>query len=206
MESQPRGGTRWRRFGLVMVPSVAASAAIGVAIAQGALAASFSVSGQEFKVSAGRLEGEGFVQYGTVVAPAGKDHEPVAVSAFDSAEITDLCQSVVIPGVPFLGEVTVKITAGTDPDNPVSAENLFIDVSQLDADAVFTNIDIGVSVDDTTKGPEPSGNVLAGSFAQQADRVTLTDIEQTAWATSAGTFRLSDLSLSLHDGKNECFE
>ena len=105
-----------------------------------------------------------------------------------------------------LGEVTVKITAGTDPDNPVSAENLFIDVSQLDADAVFTNIDIGVSVDDTTKGPDPSGNVLAGSFAQQADSVTLTDIEQTAWATSAGTFRLSNLSLSLHDGKNECFE
>ncbi|MEO3749706.1 DUF6230 family protein [Streptomyces sp. B6B3] len=207
MESQPRGGTRWRRFGLVMVPSVAASAAIGVAIAQGALAASFSVSGQEFKVSAGRLEGEGFVQYGTVVAPAGSEsHEPVAVSAFDSAEITDLCQSVVIPGVPFLGEVTVKITAGTDPDNPVTAENLFIDVSQLDADAVFTNIDIGVSVDDTTKGPDPSGNVLAGSFAQQADSVTLTDIEQTAWATSAGTFRLSNLSLSLHDGKNECFE
>ncbi len=43
MESQVRGGTRWKRFAVVMVPSVAATAAIGVALAQGALAASFSV-------------------------------------------------------------------------------------------------------------------------------------------------------------------
>ena len=51
MESQVRGGTRWKRFAVVMVPSVAATAAIGVALAQGALAASFSVSGQSFKVT-----------------------------------------------------------------------------------------------------------------------------------------------------------
>ena len=52
MESLVRGGTRWRRFAVVMVPSVAATAAIGVGLAQGALAASFSVSGQQFKVTA----------------------------------------------------------------------------------------------------------------------------------------------------------
>ncbi|RBM20394.1 DUF6230 family protein [Streptomyces sp. PT12] len=205
MESQARGGTRWRRFGLVMVPSVAATAVIGVALSQGALAASFAVSGQEFKVSADELIGEGFVQYGTVVRPAGGEPRAVAVSAFDSADITDLCQSVVIPGIPFLGEVTVRIRAGTDPGNPVEAENLFIDLEQLNADAEFTNIDIGVSVDDTTKGPTPTGDTVPGSFAQQADRAVLTGIQQTAWATSAGTFKLSDLSLSLHRGENECF-
>ncbi len=50
MSSQVRGGTRWKRFALVMVPSIAATAAVGVGLAQGALAASFSVSGQDFKV------------------------------------------------------------------------------------------------------------------------------------------------------------
>jgi hypothetical protein len=206
MESQARGGTRWGRFGLVMVPSVAATAAIGLALAQGALAASFAVSGQEFKVTADRLEGEGFVQYGSIVRPSGHGTEPVSISAFDNATIENLCQSVVIPGVPFLGDVTLELGAGTDPNNPVEAENLFIDVAQLDSSqAVFTNIDIGVSVDDTTKGPEPTGDTLPGSFAQQSDRVVLKDIEQTAWATSAGTFKLSDLSLRLHVGKEECF-
>ena len=66
MESMTRGGTRWKRFALVMVPSVAATAAIGVSLAQGALAASFAVSGQEFKVTAGYLDGHGFAQYGGV--------------------------------------------------------------------------------------------------------------------------------------------
>ncbi|WP_326596473.1 DUF6230 family protein [Streptomyces sp. NBC_01803] len=208
MESQARGGTRWRRFGLVMVPSVAATAVIGVALAQGALAASFSVSGQEFKVTAETLDGYGLVQYGSVVRPAGKDAQPVVVSAFDSATITDLCQSVVIPGIPLIGDVTLKIGAGSDPDNPVEAENLFIDLSQLDTDATFTNIDIGVSASHTSDdyGPEPAeGQYLPGSFAQQAERAYLEDVEQTAWATSAGSFKLSDLSLSLHRGKNECF-
>ncbi|MGP4112033.1 DUF6230 family protein [Streptomyces sp. 4N509B] len=207
MESQPRGGTRWGRFGLVMVPGVAASAAIGLALAQGALAASFAVSGQEFKVTADQLVGEGFVQYGSIARPAGGGTEPVAISAFDEATINNLCQSVVVPGVPFLGEVTLQLRAGTDPDNPVTAENLFIDVAQLDtSQAVFTNVDIGVSVDDTTKGPEPGEGTLPGSFAQQADQVVLRDVEQTAWATSAGTFRLSGLSMSLHTGDDEeCF-
>lgn len=206
MQSQARGGTRWRRFGLVMVPSVAATAAIGVALAQGALAASFAVSGQQFKVSAGRLVGEGFVQYGSVVRPSGKSAKAVSISAFDSAEITNLCQSVVIPDVPLLGDVTLVIKAGSDAGNPVQAENLFIDIAQLDADdAIFTNVDIGVSVDDTTKGPDPEGDYLSGSFAQQADKVELKNVEQTAWATSAGTFRLSDFSLDLSLGKDECF-
>ncbi len=204
MESQARGGTRWRRFGLVMVPSVAATAAIGVALAQGALAASFSVSGQEFKVSVDRLYGEGFVQYGQLVDPPGGPEQPVAVSAFEYAEINNLCQSVVIP-VPFFGDVTVKIGAGGNPRNPVEADNLFIDLSQLDAQAEFENIDIGINVDEQSRGPDPTGDVLPGSFAQQAEFVTLTDVEQTAWATSAGTFKLTDLSLSLHTGKNECF-
>ncbi|WP_079032359.1 DUF6230 family protein [Streptomyces specialis] len=208
MESQARGGTRWRRFGLVMVPSVAATAAIGVALAQGALAASFSVSGQEFKVTAATLDGRGLVQYGSTVDPAGKSDQPVVVSAFDHATITDLCQSVVIPGIPVIGDVTLRINAGTDPDNPVEADNLFIDLSQLDTDATFTNIDIGVSASSTSEdyGPDPAaGSYIPGSFAQQAERAYLEDVEQTAWATSAGTFELTDLSLSLHRGKNECF-
>ncbi|MBL1065377.1 DUF6230 family protein [Streptomyces sp. 7-21] len=206
MESQARGGTRWRRFGLVMVPSVAATAAIGIALAQGALAASFAVSGQQFKVSADRLVGEGFVQYGSVVDPSGKNEQPVSISAFDSADITNLCQSVVIPGIPVIGDVTLQLGAGSDPDNPVRAENLFIDIAQLDAsEAVFSNVDIGVSVDSTTKGPDPTGDTLPGSFAQQADEVELRNIEQTAWATSAGSFRLTDFSLDLSLGRNECF-
>ncbi|WP_052848055.1 DUF6230 family protein [Streptomyces avicenniae] len=204
MESQARGGTRWRRFGLVMVPSVAATAAIGVAVSSGALATSLSMSGDAFKVRLARLEGEGFVQYGTVITAAGEGERAVAVSAFDHAEITDLCQSVVI-SLPVVGDITLRITAGADGD-PVLADNLFIDVAQLDADATFSNMRIGVSTGSTGRIRDGDGSARSDSFAQEAEGAVLTDVEQIAYGTSAGTFTLSDLSLSLHTGDDdECF-
>ncbi|KOU59683.1 cholesterol esterase [Streptomyces sp. MMG1533] len=214
MESQVRGGTRWKRFAVVMVPSVAAAAAVGVGLAQGALAASFSVSGQEFKVSAGHLHGEGFAQYGGIdtgyTSTDGKTKtvRPVAISSFQTAEITKMCQSVKTE-IPLIGKtIYLRLDAGPDADHKVEAKNLYIDVAQLDADATFNNIDIGVAVQDQTKGPavKKGDNVLPGGFAQQADSADLTKVEQTAWATTAGTFKLSGLKMRLGtDSKMECF-
>ncbi|MER5885591.1 DUF6230 family protein [Streptomyces sp. NPDC001941] len=216
--SQVRGGTRWKRFAVVMVPSVAATAAIGVGLAQGALAASFAVSGQEFKVKAGHLEGTGFAQYGGVdmgykEVKEGDDKvpHPVAISAFKNATINNMCQSVVTD-VPFLGKITMRLEAGKK--DAVEASNLYLDVTELDADATFTNIDIGVATKDTDnpgvgKGPavkDPS--VMQNGFAQQAERASLDNVEQKAWATTAGTFKLSGLSLRLKRGDGpsvECY-
>jgi hypothetical protein len=191
-----------------MVPSVAATAAIGVALAQGALAASFSVSGQQFKVTADSLDGTGFEQYGAVDVKHDGKPVPVAVSAFTDATITGLCQSVVVPAGP-LGNVTLRLEAGNDPDHPVHAHNIYIDLDQLDADAVFKDINIGVAAGAKgQKGPGIKAGDMAdpGSFAQTARKAYLTGVQQTAWATSAGTFKLSGLHLSLHlDDKHECF-
>ncbi|GLW15895.1 DUF6230 family protein [Streptomyces kronopolitis] len=205
MESLARGGTRWKRFAVVMVPSVAATAAIGVALSQGALAASFSVSGQQFKVATDRLDGTGFVQYGAIDAQKGGKQVPVAVSGFSNAKIKNLCQSVVVP-VPVFGDVSMKLSAGGG-DTPVEAKNLYIDLDQLSADATFNNIDIGVAAGSTTKGPgmHKGDKADPGSFAQQADSATLTHVQQQAWATTAGTFKLSGLKMSVAKGKSECY-
>lgn len=213
MESQVRGGTRWKRFAVVMVPSVAATAAIGVALAQGALAASFSVSGQEFKVRADKLVGHNFTQYGSLDSGKGLDGKdaahPVAVSAFETASITNMCQSVVTP-VPFLNkDITLKLTAG-NKGKDVEASKLYIDVANLDADqAVFDNMDIGVAAG-SAKGPKPKADEKTSpfGFAQQADTATLTGVRQTAWATTAGTFTLSNLHMGLEWGsgaEHECY-
>ncbi|MEV6015865.1 MULTISPECIES: DUF6230 family protein [unclassified Streptomyces] len=211
MMSQVRGGTRWKRFAVVMVPSVAATAAIGVALAQGALAASFSVSGQSFKVSADKLDGQGFSQYGALDQGTGLDGKaalhPVAVSAFKSADITGMCQSVVTPDIPLLGSVSLVLKAGGS-GTPVHADNLYIDVQDLAADATFKNIDIGVAAKDASKGPGMKGGGEQANpygFAQQAESATLTDVKQTAWATTAGTFKLSGLKMSVSAGTHECY-
>ncbi|MCX4769737.1 DUF6230 family protein [Streptomyces sp. NBC_01260] len=218
MSSQVRGGTRWKRFAVVMVPSVIATAAVGVGLAQGALAASFSVSGQDFKVTADELHGYDFVQYGNVAAERGSDPKlpggghAVAVSGFSKATITNMCQSVATPNLPFgLGTVTMRLEAGGKGHDPVYAEGLYLDVSQLDADAKFKNIDIGVaagSLPRTDKGTgiQPGTQANPNGFSQRAEEAVLTGVKQKAWATTAGTFNLSGLKLRLHKGTDtECY-
>ncbi|MEU9437281.1 hypothetical protein [Streptomyces sp. NPDC048252] len=45
------GRTHWRRSALMFVPCTLAVGALGIALAEGAIAASFAVSGTGFKVS-----------------------------------------------------------------------------------------------------------------------------------------------------------
>ncbi|WP_035845884.1 DUF6230 family protein [Kitasatospora azatica] len=215
--SKTYGKTRWKRFALVMVPSIAATAGIGVSIAQSALAASFSVSGQSFKVTTDQLHGTNFAQFGGVDLETNGTPHVIAVSAFDHATIKNLCQSVVTDLGP-LGKWTLVLNAGQsdDPAKQVQASNLLIDLNQLNADATFNNIAIGQDAS-TLKGTAtqgwkdhmghglPSG---ATGFAQAADSADLSNVQQTAYATSAGTFSLNGLKLNIHQGSGagvECY-
>ncbi len=195
------GRVRWRKFALLTVPAIAVTAGLGIALAQGALAASFAVSGQQFKVSAASLEGEGFAQYGSVDVNARNELIPVAVTAIKEAKLHSLCQSVVTT-LPMIGDISLNLTAGKK--NPVEASNLFVDATQLSGDAVFSNIEIGRDASTLDKGPAEAIG-MQDLFAQQADTVNITDLHQTAWATNAGTFKLSGLSMNISKGKKECF-
>ncbi|MFD9569531.1 DUF6230 family protein [Streptomyces sp. NPDC059982] len=213
MSSQVRGGTRWKRFALVMVPSIAATAAVGVGLAQGALAASFSVSGQDFKVSADKLDGDDLLQYGSVAKGTGLDGKeashPVTISGFRHAEITNMCQSLVTP-IPGVGPITMQLRTG-NKGTPAVAENIYLDVAELDTDAKFTDLDIGVAVNaakDDTHPTAPQANTVANGalFSQRAKKAVLTNVRQKAWATTAGTFTLPNLKLRLLSGDEPCYK
>ncbi|WP_424215323.1 DUF6230 family protein [Streptomyces sp. BI20] len=192
---------RWRRFAVLTVPAVAVTAGLGIALAQGALAASFAVSGQQFKVSAKSLEGEGFAQYGSVDANARGELLPVAVTAIREAKLNSLCQSVVTT-LPVIGDISLNLTAGTK--NPVEASNLFVDATQLSGNAEFKNIEIGRDASTLDKGPTEAQG-MQDLFSQQADTVKINDLQQVAWATNAGTFKLTGLNMKITKGKKECF-
>ncbi|MFJ9408304.1 DUF6230 family protein [Streptomyces sp. NPDC101393] len=196
------GRISWRKFAVLSVPALAGTAALGIALANGALAASFAVSGQQFKVSADSLKGDGFAQYGSVDANARGDLLPVAVTAIKTAELNNLCQSVVTH-LPVLGDISLNLSAGGG-GKPVEAENLFVDATQLSGNAAFHNIEIGRDASTLDKGPA-SAQGLQDLFAQQADDVSINKLRQTAWATNAGTFKLSGLSMKVSKGKKECF-
>ncbi|MFJ3234010.1 DUF6230 family protein [Streptomyces sp. NPDC086787] len=201
------GRTRWRRFAAVLVPSVAACAALGIAMAQGALAASFLISGKRFQVTADTFTVRGLSIYSMV--DVTKDHElvPVTVTGARHATIDNLCQSVLVD-VPMLGEYTLRLTGGRQ--RPVEASNMFIDAPITSAEqANFRDLDIGIAQGAITKGPINPGDRKSrffdpSGFGQQATSVVLTDVDVTAVAVSAATFNVPGLSAKVEQGSHEC--
>ncbi len=198
------GKVRWRRFALIFAPALGVTAVLLGLTANGALASSFSISGQQFQVSADQLTGTGFQQFGTIDETAGKQPIAVAESEIGSAKITNLCQSVVTTFPLGLGTYTLKITAGGG-STPVQADSLIIDANQLSGStATFGNINIGqdASTLNAISGV-PVGT--AGTFGQQASSISISNLQQTAYSTSAGTFTLPGFSLHLSAGDSSCF-
>lgn len=210
--SRVRGRTSWRRFTLAALPAAVAAGALLFGVAAGAFPAKFHVSGQEFKVSADKLDGTSFVQYPDwdTTLPENPQTEganlPVARSVIGSASLTNLCQSVKMPDralAPFPGvdQIVLRIEAGGG-DKPATAEDLAIGLTELSGDATFTNIQIGNDARDISDGPAQ----LSGLFGQRSDRVEIDGLQQVAYSTSAGTFRLNGLSLRVMvDDGGECF-
>lgn len=190
-----RGGIRWRRFGAMLVISGAMTGTLVVLTAEGALGVQFAISGIPFTVTADQLQGTGFEQFATLdnmvsgSPNAGKTGGALVlmVSAIKQAQLTNLCQSI------SLGGEYLKITAGGG-SNPVSADTLVVDSSQITGDASFTNINIGQDASTLNEVPGVTG--AKGLFSQQADTVTINNLRQTNYATTAGTFTLPGLSMS----------
>lgn len=188
--------TRGRRALLATIPTVAVLGILMGGVAQGAVPVSMTVSGQQFKIAADRLEGTGFSQYaGQAKDAEGKLH-PVAIANIKSARLYNLCQSVKVPGAP-LG---LLISAGTRKDAPVEASSLQIGMSDLQGTATFGKIRIGV--DASTVKTRAKGD--AGDFAMDSDTIDIDNLKQVSMSTSAAVFKLTDLHLQLSDG-TQCF-
>lgn len=191
----PRAGrVRLRRFAALAVPATIAGGALVFLTAQGVLAAQFSISGMPFTVTATELQGTGFEQYGALDYTASgspnltddNGQMLVFVSAIKQAKLTDLCQSVSI------GFTNLIIRAGAG-STPVSATDLVVDSDQLTGNASFTNI--SVDQDASTLDEVPGITGPLGTFGQQADAITISDLRQENWATTASTFTLPGLSM-----------
>ncbi|WP_228563137.1 DUF6230 family protein [Catenulispora rubra] len=221
MGAQVLGGTKWKRFALVMVPTVGIAGALTVSMAQGVLATSFAVSGQPFKVTASELDGTNFIQSGDIIPTADGKAHAVAVAGISKATISQMCQSVDVPlSLPLMGTVhlTIVLKAGQDKGNPVTASNLVLDTNQVNtSEADFTGVNIGASAADVDakykipgwqKHDSQTGkptNYAGGDFAQVVDNAVLKDVKQTAYSTTAGTMTLPGLSISANLNGIECY-
>lgn len=191
-------GTHAGRIVIAAVPVAVIATVMMGGVAQGAVPVSFAISGSQFQISSSQLEGTGFSQYaGVANDTAGHPHQ-VAIANIKSASLADLCQSVVTDTP--LGKVGLLITAGGG-GKPATASDLQIGMTDLKGDSSFGNIRIGVdasTVNTTAKG-------TAGDFAQDADTVSIKNLQQTAWSTQASVFTLTGMHLKLTDGSTSCF-
>ncbi|MGW1889094.1 DUF6230 family protein [Streptomyces sp. NPDC002004] len=202
------GRTRWKRFAAVLVSCAVATTALGIAMAQGALAASFFISGQRFQFAADTLNIRGLSIYSMVDVTRRGSLVPVVVTGARHAKISGLCESVVVD-IPALGPYTLRLTGGDR--SRAEAQNMFIDATSVAAgQADLDSIDVGVAAGAVTEGPIAPGDRHSRFFdpdgiAQQAEAASLTDVQATVVAFSAGTFTIPGLDVRVRAGRHECF-
>jgi Family of unknown function (DUF6230) len=188
-----RGRVRLRRAAVMAVPAAAVTAGLAVLTAQGALGVQFAISGMPFVVTADRLDGSGFEQFGGLDnmienSPNEGDtggQQLVVTSVVKNGTLTNMCQSV------DLGGIQLVLTAGSG-SKPVSVSNLAIDSDDIKGDASFNNIEIGRDASTFDKagvqGPR-------GVYGQQADGVVITNLYQHNYAATAAVFKLPGLHM-----------
>ncbi len=191
------GRTRWRVFSLVLGAGLLGTGLMFAGLQQGALAASFAVSGTSYKATADNLSAQGVVQYGSVDQSANQAH-PVLVNGFRKAKLDNFCQSILVPGIPVIGDLSIRINA----PGGMAADNLVLGVQDVTGDLTLNNVEIGRDAGSFTKGPSQGP---AGAFGIQADSMNLAHVKQTAWSTTASTLRLNQVHISATPGRNECF-
>lgn len=191
------GSSHTGRIALVGIPAGIVSAALLGGVAQGAVPVSFAISGTQFKISSSQLEGTGFSQYsGTAKDADGVEHSVVTANMKD-ATLKNLCQSAVTKTP--IGKAGILIKAGGGKE-PASAKNLQIGMTGLRGDAEFKNIRIGVDASKVNTKEKGS----KGDFSQDSDTVSIKDLEQDSWSTTASIFTLKDMELKLTDGSETC--
>ncbi|MGW7425528.1 DUF6230 family protein [Streptomyces sp. NPDC054813] len=189
-----RGRVRARRAAVMAVPATLAAAGLAVFTAQGVLGVQFAISGMPFVVTADRLDGTGFEQFGGLDnmipdSPNAGDtggQELVVTSVVKNGTLTNMCQSVDLGGIQLL----LKAGGGS---KPVSVSNLAIDSDDIKGDATFNNIEIGRDASTFDKagvqGPK-------GVYGQQADGVVIEHLYQHNYAATAAVFKLPNLHMS----------
>ncbi|ROQ99162.1 hypothetical protein EDE04_5712 [Streptomyces sp. 2132.2] len=194
------GRVRWRKSAAVAVPAVLAVGAMAVVMAQGALAASFAVSGTSFQVSSSKLSSKGLASYVQTDRSVDGTGHPVALLGIGEATLTDICQSAEV-GTP-LGTVVFKLTAG-GPAGEVTASNLVIDGEDLDGDATFGTAQIGRDASTLDRVDGVKGE--PGKFGLQAGDIEVVGVKSHAWSATGGNFRLKGMRVSVGLDGEKCF-
>jgi Family of unknown function (DUF6230) len=184
------GRVRWRRFAIVLVPAFTLLFLMMILTAQSVFAVTLNISGRPFIVTAQELRARNFEEFGVLgssIELHTKNHSiALAATAMSSASITHLCQTVNIGGVDMI------ITAGNGR-TPVSATDLIVYADKFSGNASFQDLVLGKDASSLHAVKGLTGP--AGGFSLTAKAVTITNLFQHAYSTSAASFTLPGFEL-----------
>jgi hypothetical protein len=203
------GGRGEPEAGHVRRPRLLALSGLGIvliaglllAMAQGAIAASFTIAGVAGKLSADRFVAQGVAQY-----PALERTEeaavPVFTSGFRQARAANFCFSVPVADLPGVDPVVLRIA--TPGAEGFQADNLLTTAEQIDGDLVQRNVELGRDAAELDRGPtEARGQ--SGGFGLQSDTLEVTNIRIITRSVTAGTLRLDQVRIALGAQERECY-
>ncbi|MER7990412.1 DUF6230 family protein [Streptomyces noursei] len=200
-ELSPQGRTHWKRTAVMLVPGVACVGAVVIALAQGAMAASFAVSGKNFKVSADEITGRGIASFPSSLGSADGSGHPVLLAGIESGTARGVCLSMK-QRLPLVGEVSLLVRSGSD--RPVRGEHLVVDADALTSSGGrVTGVQAGRDAATLTGAPGVSGP--RGLFGVQAATALARDVKSTAWASNGGSLTLDKVEIELSRTGKECY-
>ncbi|MFJ9412702.1 DUF6230 family protein [Streptomyces sp. NPDC101227] len=195
------GRTHWKRAAVLLMPGVACMGAVVIALAQGAMAASFAVSGKNFKVSADEITGQGISSFpSSLGSKDGKGHA-VLLAGIKSGTAKGVCLSMK-QRLPLVGEVSLLVRSGGE--RAIKGENLVVNADALTSSGGrVTGVQAGRDAATLTAAPGVSGP--PGLFGVQASTALARDVRSTAWASNGGSLTLDKVEIELSDSGKECY-
>ncbi|WP_163566591.1 DUF6230 family protein [Fodinicola feengrottensis] len=171
-----------------------------MALAQGAVAASFGAANSDMKASFSSLDGGDITGYASSV-PSGSGSRPAVLLALKNAKGKDLCLSS-LQKVPLVGAMSIQVHSGQQ--EPVAIDGMVANASELiTPDGTLTNAQLGrdastLDQNNLLKGPP-------GVFGLQASGLRATNVHLSAATVNASTLRLTGLSIKVLPGDHQCY-
>lgn len=188
------GHIRRLRFAGIMAVGLLTAGGMGVAMAQGGIAANLALSNTIFTQQVGGLEGKGFTLF---VDKESMESGDIAVSRLriSDATVTDMCMSAPIK-VPGVGDKKFQMFV---PGAGTTATNLVIGAKDMAGSLTLTKPQIGVDAQQLSDQAQP------GSFGLTSQ--TVEAVNQTIHASSIAADKLTAAGgqISIVDGDGgEC--
>ncbi|TSD99752.1 hypothetical protein FOS14_10860 [Skermania sp. ID1734] len=123
-----RGGTRWRRTGLLLLPALLLVLLMTVLLLQGVIPIHLAISGQRFKLSSnGPAKLHGVAAYPSTMKMKDGSHVPIVLAAVPQADLPDgMCLSLVLT-FPIIGTNTIQFRT----NNRTEANDLSASIDHL---------------------------------------------------------------------------